>query len=54
MVIRDDSGKVIENDSVSVAHAYRAHLNAADRIFNDSVEVGLVNGLVKVITRKTS
>uniref|UniRef100_A0A0N5AJX3 Dedicator of cytokinesis protein 1 n=1 Tax=Syphacia muris TaxID=451379 RepID=A0A0N5AJX3_9BILA len=36
MVIRDDSGKVIEGDSISVGQAYRAHLAASTRILNDS------------------
>ncbi|VDK48727.1 unnamed protein product [Anisakis simplex] len=36
MQIRDESGRVIDVDSASVVHAYRAHLNAVDRIVRDS------------------
>ncbi|VDM46653.1 unnamed protein product [Toxocara canis] len=36
MQIRDETGRVIDIDSTSVVHAYRAHLNAVDRILHDS------------------
>uniref|UniRef100_F1KQ52 Dedicator of cytokinesis protein 1 n=1 Tax=Ascaris suum TaxID=6253 RepID=F1KQ52_ASCSU len=36
MQIRDETGRVIDIDSASVVHAYRAHLSAVDRILHDS------------------
>uniref|UniRef100_A0A8R1XZ83 C2 DOCK-type domain-containing protein n=1 Tax=Onchocerca volvulus TaxID=6282 RepID=A0A8R1XZ83_ONCVO len=36
MLIRDDLGKKMDNDTTSVVQVYRAHVDAASRILNDS------------------
>lgn len=37
MIIRDETGRSIDLDSVSVVQIFRAHITAAEKILNDSV-----------------
>lgn len=37
MLIRDDMGRKMDSDTTSVVQVYRAHVDAASRILNDSV-----------------
>lgn len=37
MLIRDETGRKMDCDTTSVIQIYRAHVEAANRILNDSV-----------------